>query len=49
MSDLSDADKSKTIEAMMADANNLYTSGKIEEAQAMYDKISELNKSLVKE
>ena len=30
----------------MADANELYTSGKVEEAQAMYDKISELNKQI---
>ena len=41
-------EKSKTIEAMMADANQLYNSGRIEEAQAMYEKISEINKTLVK-
>ena len=34
------------IEGMMEQANALYTSGKVEEAQAMYDKISELNKQL---
>lgn len=45
---MSDDEKSKTIEAMMADANQLYNSGRIEEAQAMYEKISELNKTLVK-
>ena len=41
-------DKNRTIEAMMADANNLYNAGKIAEAQALYDKISEINKTLVK-
>ena len=41
-------DKNRTIEAMMVDANNLYNSGKIAEAQALYDKISEINKTLVK-
>ena len=41
-------DKNITIEAMMVDANNLYNSGKIAEAQALYDKISEINKTLVK-
>lgn len=46
--DMSDDDKRKTIEAMMADANALYNAGKVDEAQAMYDKISELNKTLVK-
>ena len=40
-------DKNRTIEAMMADANNLYNAGKIAEAQALYDKISEINKTLV--
>ena len=38
-------DKNRTIEAMMADANNLYNAGKIAEAQALYDKISEINKT----
>ena len=41
-------DKNRTIEAMMVDANNLYNAGKIAEAQALYDKISEINKTLVK-
>ena len=41
-------DKNKTIEAMMVDANNLYNAGKVAEAQALYDKISEINKTLVK-
>ena len=41
-------DKNRTIEAMMADANNLYNAGKVAEAQALYDKISEINKTLVK-
>jgi len=31
----------------MADATELYNSGKVEEAQAMYDKISELNNTVV--
>ena len=41
-------DKNRTIEAMMVDANNLYNAGKVAEAQALYDKISEINKTLVK-
>ena len=41
-------EKNKTIEAMMIDANNLYNAGKVAEAQALYDKISEINKTLVK-
>ena len=41
-------DKNRTIEAMMIDANNLYNAGKVAEAQALYDKISEINKTLVK-
>lgn len=45
---MTDDEKRRTIEVMMADANELYNSGKVEEAQAMYDKISELNKTLVK-
>lgn len=45
---MTDDEKRKTIEVMMADANELYNSGKVDEAQAMYDKISELNKTLVK-
>ena len=34
------------IEQMMNQANELYAAGKVEEAQAMYDKISELNKQI---
>ena len=34
------------IEEMMNQANALYAAGKLEEAQAMYDKISELNKKV---
>lgn len=45
---MTDDEKRRTIEVMMADANELYNSGKVEDAQAMYDKISELNKTLVK-
>lgn len=45
---MSDDEKRKTIESMMADATALYNAGKVQEAQVMYDKISELNKTLVK-
>ena len=45
---MTDEDKNKTIEAMMADATNLYNAGKVEEAKSLYDKISEINKTLVK-
>ena len=34
------------IEDMMAEASRLYQEGKTDEAQAMYDKISELNKQM---
>ena len=39
-------DINSQIEQMMNQANELYTAGKVEEAQAMYDKISELNKQV---
>ena len=42
------ATKQRQIETMLEDATILYKEGKIEEAQAMYDKISELNKVLQK-
>ena len=47
VSNMTDEEKKKTIEVMMADATELYNSGKVEEAQAMYDKISELNNTVV--
>ena len=34
------------IESMMNQANALYSAGKVEEAQEMYNKISELNKKV---
>lgn len=39
-------DSQAQIEQMMSQANELYAAGKVEEAQAMYDKISELNKQI---
>ena len=33
-------------ESMMTEANALYAEGKVEEAQSMFDQISELNKEL---
>ena len=47
VSNMTEEEKKKTIEVMMADATELYNSGKVEEAQAMYDKISELNNTVV--
>ena len=40
------AAKQAQIEQMMAQANELYAAGKVEEAQTMYNQISELNKEL---
>ena len=39
-------DKQAQIEQMMNQANELYAQGKVEEAQTMYNQISELNKEL---
>ena len=38
--------KQQQIESMMTEANALYADGKVEEAQNMFDQISELNKEL---
>jgi len=42
----STVDKQKQIEQMLEQANALYKEGKLDEAQAMYDQISVLNKEL---
>ena len=40
------SDKQKELESLMEQANILYKEGKTEEAQAIYDKVSEMNKGM---